>query len=155
MTQTTNQNTTKRIPQARRKRPAGPYPADSLVGRVGARIRALREQQGLTLRAFGERAQVHPFHVMAIELGQLAANSETLRAIAVGLGVTSADLLNHGAEPDDLGGIVELLRQQPALVPIALARVKVMSRRKLGVVAPTRARRGQPAKAMASQGANA
>jgi transcriptional regulator with XRE-family HTH domain len=119
------------------------------------RIRALREQQSLTLRAFGERAGVHPSHVMAIELGQLAANSETLRAIAVGLGVTSADLLNHGAEPDDLGGIVELLRQQPALVPIALARVKVMSTRKLGAFTRARARRDQTFKAMASQGANA
>ncbi len=77
------------------------------------RIRKLRTEQGRSLREFGKHAGVHPFHVMAIELGQLAANAKTLRAIAKALGVAPLDLLNHDSENDDMGHIVELMRKQP------------------------------------------
>lgn len=89
------------------------YAEDSLVVRVGMRIRKLRTEQGVSLRDFGKKAGVHPFHVMAIELGQLAANTKTLRAIAKGLGVAPLDLLNHDSENDDIGHIVELMRKHP------------------------------------------
>jgi len=92
------------------------YADDSLVARVGARIRNLRMVQGLSLREFGKLAGVHPFHVMAIELGQLAANTKTLGSIAKALGVTSVDLLNHGADDDDAGAIREMMRTNPAMV---------------------------------------
>ena len=62
------------------------YAEDSLVVRVGMRMRKLRIEQGISLRDFGKQAGVHPFHVMAIELGQLAANTKTLRAIEKPLG---------------------------------------------------------------------
>lgn len=89
------------------------YAEDSLVVRVGMRIRKLRVEQRISLRDFGKRAAVHPFHVMAIELGQLAANTKTLRAIAKGLGVEPFDLLNHDIENDDIGHIIEMMRKQP------------------------------------------
>ena len=92
------------------------YADDSLVVRVGVRIRKLRMGQGLSLRHFGKHAGVHPFHVMAIELGQVAANIKTLRAIANGLGVAPLDLLNHDTKNDDMGHIVELMRKQPDYV---------------------------------------
>ena len=88
------------------------------------RIRKLRMERGLSLRNFGKVAGVHPFHVMAIELGQLAANTKTLRSIAKGLGVTPLDLLNHDAENDDIGHIVELMRKQPDCVQKIMLRVK-------------------------------
>jgi transcriptional regulator with XRE-family HTH domain len=88
------------------------YSEESLVVRVGMRIRKLRLEQGKSLRDFGKLAGVHPFHVMAIELGQLAANTKTLRAIATALGVAPLDLLNHDPENDDMGHIVELMRKQ-------------------------------------------
>ena len=100
------------------------YAEDSLVVRVGIRIRKLRMEQGLSLRNFGKQAGVHPFHVMAIELGQLAANIKTLRSIAKGLGVAPLDLLNHGAENDDIGHLVELMRKQPDCVQKIKHRVK-------------------------------
>jgi DNA-binding XRE family transcriptional regulator len=78
----------------RRKRTT--YPHDSLIAQVGRRIRALRNERGITLREFGKLAGLHPFHVMAVELGQVSANLHTIRAIAKALGVTPADLLNHG-----------------------------------------------------------
>ena len=83
---------------------------------VGRRIRRLRMEQGVSLRDFGKRAGVHPFHVMAIELGQLAANTKTLRSIAVALGVAPLDLLNHDTDGNDLGHLVELMRKQPESV---------------------------------------
>lgn len=100
------------------------YAEDSLVVRVGMRIRKLRMEQGMSLRNFGKLAGVHPFHVMAIELGQLAANTKTLRSIANALGVAPLDLLNHDAENDDMGHIVELMRKQPDCVQKIMLRVK-------------------------------
>lgn len=102
------------------------YAEDSLVIRVGMRIRKLRIERGLTLRDFGMRAGVHPFHVMAIELGQLATTTRTLQAIAKGLGVAPVDLLNHDAEHDDVGYIVELMRKQPGCVQQIMLRVKLL-----------------------------
>jgi transcriptional regulator with XRE-family HTH domain len=92
------------------------YAEDSLVVRVGMRIRRLRMEQRISLRNFGKQAGVHPFHVMAIELGQLAANTKTLRCIANALGVAPLDLLNHDTENDDMGHIVEVMRKQPDCV---------------------------------------
>jgi len=92
------------------------YEEDSLVCRVGMRIRKLRTEQGFSLRYFGKLSGVHPFHVMSIELGQLAANTKTLGSIANALGVAPLDLLNHDAENDDMGNIVELMRMQPDYV---------------------------------------
>ena len=76
----------------------------------------MRMEQGISLRDFGKQAGVHPFHVMAIELGQLAANTKTLRAIAKALGVAPLDLLNHDTENDDLGHLVEFMHKQPDCV---------------------------------------
>ncbi len=100
------------------------YAEDSLVFRVGMRIRKLRMEQGVSLRDFGKRAGVHPFHVMAIELGQLAANTKTLRSIAKALGVAPLDLLNCDPENDDMGQIIELMRRDPDCVQKIMRRVK-------------------------------
>lgn len=100
------------------------FAEDSLVIRVGMRIRKLRTEQGVSLRDFGKLSGVHPFHVMAIELGQLAATIRTLRSIAKALGVTPIDLLNHDAENDDIGHLVELMRKHPDYVQKIMLRVK-------------------------------
>lgn len=100
------------------------YEEDSLVVRVGMRIRKLRTEQGFSLRDFGKRAGVHAFHVMAIELGQLAANTKTLRSIANALGVAPLDLLNHDTDGDDIGHLVEMMRKQPDAVLKIMQRVR-------------------------------
>jgi len=104
-----------------------PYTEDSLVVRVGMRIRKLRTEQGVSLREFGKRAGVHPFHVSAIELGQFAATTKTLGAIAKALGVSPLDLLNHDPENDDMGHIVELMRKQPDFAQKILLMVKPLA----------------------------
>ena len=101
-----------------------PYAEDSLVVRVGIRIRKLRKEQGLSLRNFGKQAGVHPFHVMAIELGQLATTTKTLQAIAKALGVTAVDLLNCDSDNDDMGYVVEAMRKRPECVGDVVARVR-------------------------------
>lgn len=100
------------------------YDEDSLVFRVGMRIRKLRIEHKMSLRNFGKLAGVHPFHVMSIELGQMAANLRTLRLIANALGVTPLDLLNHDAENDAIGHIIELMRKQPEFVQKIRLKVK-------------------------------
>lgn len=99
------------------------YAEDSLVFSVGMRIRKLRMERGVSLRVLGRHSGVHPFHVMAIELGQLAANTKTLRSIAVGLGVAPLDLLNCDTEGNDLGHLVELMRKHPESVAQIMQRV--------------------------------
>lgn len=99
------------------------YAEGSLVVRVGMRIRKLRKDRAESLRKFGKRAGVHPFHVMAIELGQLAANTKTLRSIANALGVAPLDLLNHDVD-DDIGHLVEMMRKQPEAVGKIMLRVR-------------------------------
>ncbi len=87
---------------------------EQLIIAVGQRIRQLRTERGHSLREFGKRSGVHPFYVMAIELGQLAANTRTLRAIANALDVRPVDLLN--VLNCDLEFIVEKLRTDPAAI---------------------------------------
>lgn len=101
------------------------HPENSLVVHVGRRIRELRLEQGISLRNFGNRSGVHPFHVMAIELGQVAANARTLRSIATALGVTSSDLLNHDVE-SDLGAILETMRLRPETIHVVHERVRIL-----------------------------
>lgn len=100
------------------------YADDSLVARVGIRIRKLRAARGISLRDFGKLAGVRPFHVMAVELGKLSANTTTLTAIAKALGVAPLDLLNHDPENDDLGHIIEMMRKNPDCIPKILLRIK-------------------------------
>lgn len=85
---------------------------EPLIFAVGQRIRQLRLERGLSLREFGKHADVHPFHLMSIELGQLAATTKTLGAIARALDVTLADLFNMA--DDDLGAIAETMRRDPS-----------------------------------------
>jgi transcriptional regulator with XRE-family HTH domain len=130
------------------------YPHETLTAQVGMRIRALRNEQGIPLREFGKLAGVHPFHVMAVELGQASANIRTLAAIAKALGVTPADLLNR--REDVREQIVELLRRNPEMVPGVLAKVKPMAELAMGNAAigwfkAETARLIKPAKVGASQ----
>jgi transcriptional regulator with XRE-family HTH domain len=100
------------------------YAEDSLVFRVGMRIRRLRLERRLTLRDFGKLAGVHPFHVMAIELGQSAATTKTLQSIANALGVAPVDLLNCDIENDDMAYIVERMRQDPEAQRMLIAKLQ-------------------------------
>jgi hypothetical protein len=54
----------------------------------------------------------------------VAANINTLRAIAKALGVTPLDLLNHDTENDDIGHLAELMRKRPDYVRKIMLKVR-------------------------------
>lgn len=90
----------------------------------------------MSLRGIGKRAGLQPFHIMAIELGQVATNTRTLRAIAGALGVAPVDLLNYDTENDDIGHLLELMRKQPDYVRAVMSKVKPLVKRKNAKLAP-------------------
>lgn len=56
--------------------------------RIGQRIAALRNQQGLTQEELAKRAGLQRTHVLRIEHGRYAVTLETIQAIAQALGNT-------------------------------------------------------------------
>ena len=96
---------------------------------VGEEIRRRREALGLTMKALGKRAKVHPFHIPAIEKGQVDVFLSTLNRIAKGLGCQVGELLGPSeplgeqglevarlfdkADPDIQPGMLEILRGLP------------------------------------------
>lgn len=63
---------------------------------LGPRIRAAREQGGLTLRALAERADLSPSFVSQLERGLVNPSLESLRRIAVALGIPLFELFTDG-----------------------------------------------------------
>lgn len=81
---------------------------------VGARIRFLRMERGLTGRKLAELAKCSASNIPLIELGRSSIQMNNLRKIARALQVEPFDLLNHDPESDDIGYIIEKMRHDPA-----------------------------------------
>ena len=60
---------------------------------VGHRVRSLREEQGISLRAFAEKTGIHRAHLSQIELGRVNVTLDTLLCIAYALEVEVSQLL--------------------------------------------------------------
>lgn len=60
---------------------------------IGARIRRLRKEQGLTQQVLAELSQQEPSNISHIERGATKLSLPTLVSIANALGVTADDLL--------------------------------------------------------------
>lgn len=84
------------------------------AAQVGARIRLLRLERGLSGRKLAELAKCCASNIPLIELGRSAIQLSTLCKIAHALQVQPYDLLNHAPENDDSGYIIEKMRQDPA-----------------------------------------
>lgn len=67
----------------------------------GARIRALRESAGLTVRDLAERVGIHPQSLRNIELGKRPASDATLEAIAHNMGASVTDITGTPARAVD------------------------------------------------------
>ncbi len=85
--------------------------ADDIAARVGARIESLRGERGLSLRKLAKIAECSITTVSFMESGLASVNVRTLQKIARALRVEPYDLLNHTPENDDMGYIVEKMRQ--------------------------------------------
>jgi transcriptional regulator with XRE-family HTH domain len=63
------------------------------IGINGQRLRQLRVQQALTLRALGERSGVAFDTINKLELGRRPAHASTIRKLADTLGVEPRELM--------------------------------------------------------------
>ncbi|MDU8929314.1 S24 family peptidase [Alisedimentitalea sp. MJ-SS2] len=76
------------------------------MSEIGGKIRSLREDRGLSRKAFGERTGVPEAKVQAVEIGKQRADHEFLMSIVRVLGVDANWLLSEQlgfAEPDKPG----------------------------------------------------
>lgn len=67
---------------------------------LGARIRQLRRRQGLTQTQLARRANVNQGHLSSVERGEHLPRPDTLRALAVALGIPEGVLLGGGEGHD-------------------------------------------------------
>lgn len=72
--------------------------ADQTIAKVGAKIRAFRSRQGLTLKEVAERTGVSVSMLSMLERGVASASVGTLVSVASALGVHMYDLFDHPAE---------------------------------------------------------
>jgi transcriptional regulator with XRE-family HTH domain len=81
--------------------------------KLGARIRTLRKEAGLSLTALAERADVSKGYLWTLERGETKTrpSGETLHRIAKALGTTIADLLGRSVEPGDRPAVPGSLRK--------------------------------------------
>jgi transcriptional regulator with XRE-family HTH domain len=84
----------------------------SLMLSFGARLRALRAEQGLSLTQFSERTGIAKGNLSTIECGFSAVTIETVEKLALGLELSPLLLLSF-PEEDKLAAIVDLVRQVP------------------------------------------
>ncbi len=61
---------------------------------IGPRLKAIRKERGLSLRALGERSDFSASFLSQVELGQASPSLASLERIAQALGVTLAELLS-------------------------------------------------------------
>jgi len=99
---------------------AGADELDGLVAGVGARVRALRSQQGMTLSELAEATGLSASMVSTVERGRTAPSLGTLARLASGLGVRVASLFS--AVPADESPVLRVADQIVDTTPGGLVR---------------------------------
>lgn len=93
---------------------------ETLQKRIGGRLRALRNQQDVTLEQLAEASGLPPETISRIERGRSSPSLRSLERLAVGLGLSLAELLGGdavteaGGLPPEVRGIALLLAGAPA-----------------------------------------
>ena len=80
--------------------------------KLGGRIRALREERGMSMSRLAERAALSKGHMSSIEAGYHAVGTRTITTLALALGVAPMYLLVDPAV-DERQHAAELLRRLP------------------------------------------
>ena len=86
------------------------------AGVMGRRIRRLREQAGLTVRAQAREIGIAPSSLSALENGQGGVSLKRLQLVAEHFGLHVTELLGEPGTPSGPGG-VEIIRNCAATVP--------------------------------------
>ena len=82
--------------QLKEKKRKGGKPIDPQRG-LGAAVRHLRKQAGMTQEELAWKSDVHPTHISHLEAGEINPRWGTMRSIAEGLGIDVV-WLSHEAE---------------------------------------------------------
>ncbi len=97
---------------------------EAFVSQVGARIRILRFERGLSLPQLAAKTRYSVNRITQVELGQLILTARMLRRFARALKVRPFDLLNHDTQLDDLGYLIEEMRKNPEALRMVRRRIK-------------------------------
>jgi len=73
--------------------------ADDYLARLGARVRTLRSQRGMTRKALSQHAKVSERYLAQLETGKGNGSIVLLRRVAKAIGVPIAQLVHEGPEP--------------------------------------------------------
>jgi transcriptional regulator with XRE-family HTH domain len=88
---------------------------DALSLAIGARIRQLRDEMGLTMEQLAYESELSSKgHLSNIERGLVRPTAHTLGVLAERLGVEIGDLVNFPDEAGDRGRLFELTRRMAA-----------------------------------------
>ena len=63
------------------------------IRHFGEGVRKMREAKGLSQEALADRAGLHRTHISLIERGHRSVRLETIKSLAIALGVQPADLM--------------------------------------------------------------
>lgn len=91
--------------------PRRTHPTPFLLS-FGARMRALRQELGISLTQLSKKTGIGKGHLSTIESGFAAITTESIEIIAKGLELSPLLLLSFPDE-DELAAIVDLVRQIP------------------------------------------
>lgn len=100
---------------------------------VGARLRRLREQKGITLSELSRRSGVSLAHISEIERSRSTASLKTLEKLAAVLEVSTSSLLRSGQQ-DSLGAKLKRLREKNGLTQKELAQQVGISHSLIGQI---------------------
>lgn len=90
----------------------------ALHKQVGGRIRELREQKGLSQEALAGTCNLHRTYIGLIERGERSLSLATLEIIAVGLGVSAAELFS-GTQQSTSRRVSPQKKNTPSLADLA------------------------------------
>src|SRR5690242_3458131 len=88
---------------------------DDYLAHLGARVRTLRNQRGMTRKALSQHAKVSERYLAQLEAGQGNLSVALLRRVARAIGVPLAQLVQEGPEPPiELTLLVQQLERLPS-----------------------------------------
>jgi transcriptional regulator with XRE-family HTH domain len=97
-----------------------------LLARVGARLRFLRHERGLSIKQLAKLARCSAESIEQIELGRLDITTTMLQELSEALHVEPRDILNHDPHTNDFGWLAEAMRTNPNV--LRLVKVKLATR---------------------------
>ena len=94
------------------------------VEQIGARVRFLRYERGLSMRELAEMAGCSASCLMHFELGRRSVTMRILRKLARALHVQPFDILNLDTHTNDLGWLIEAIRHDANVLSFIRAKLE-------------------------------